>query len=185
MVVVMSVLWTVPSKKGLVVLGCGPTCHTWRDGTGGLACRAVTFLQISWPESDPQVFPAIHDGAGCKRPQELLKFFLELSRDAGPEPRAVWKSDVLEVHLAQRTWHLAYWHKTSSSIPSEGELHKIIATGNRMVVIRMSVRFRDAHEVVVEVATQHGFQGGGVEVVRLRVQHLVGRLYKVGRWKFV
>jgi len=70
--VVMGVLWAVPSEKCLVGLCCRTTFHAWRDRTRGLPCRTMSFLEVSGPESDPQVFPAIDDGAGCECPQELL-----------------------------------------------------------------------------------------------------------------
>jgi hypothetical protein len=88
--VVVRILWTVPTEEGLVGLGCRTTLHTRGDGTRHLSCRTVPLLEIPRPKSDTQVLPAVDDGAGSEGPQELLQFLLELRRNAMAESRAVW-----------------------------------------------------------------------------------------------
>lgn len=88
--VVMRVLRTVPAEECLVGFGCRTTLHAWRNRARRLSCRTVSFLEVSGPESNPQVLPAIDDGTGSEGPQELLQFLLEFGRNARTETGAVW-----------------------------------------------------------------------------------------------
>ena len=70
------VLRTMPSQEGLVRFGSRSALHSRRDRTRRFAGRTVAFLEIPRPESDAQVFPAVDDGAGGERPEELLQLLL-------------------------------------------------------------------------------------------------------------
>jgi hypothetical protein len=45
---------------------------------------------------------------------------------------------VPEIHLAQETWHVSYWHQATKFVASEREFEKITADGPILVTARVS-----------------------------------------------